>query len=452
MNGHRLIEKIGGGAFGEVWRAEADGRLVAVKILRRRPRSREVLAQVALGRLDGPDARHFPRVEAVDLESDPSWLRMELVEGPPLEDVLGGLSLVQRLDFGLKLLEALDAVHRHGFVHGDLSPKNVLVAAGGVKLIDVGFGKLFDDGADPVPSGTAEEADRFGVASPLYAAPERFRSEFLDGCAKSSDVFSFGKILYRLVTGESPHAVKPLSHKFPALGAAWDELLFRCLEEKPQDRFADAGAALAAYRAVYKPEPAEGEYRVACPQCRGSATIPGGWAGERFDCRMCGAQLEVLFYDETSREATVEVQIAFVGPEIEFLETQSPVAPAGTGAGGRSGKPQKKCPACAEPIVAEARKCKHCGVWLEPPPRAVAPPRSFVGSAWMTFLAYGLFWLPGAILNCLFLADARAAQRETGRAPEGLFALQLMAWLGVYLPLGALALMIVVGIFGAIIH
>lgn len=376
MNGHRLIEKIGGGAFGEVWRADLDGRPVAVKILRRRPRSREVLAQVALGRLTGPDARFFPRVEEADLESDPPWLRMELVEGRPLETVLAGLTLPQRLDLGLRLLEALDAVHRHDFVHGDLSPNNVLVTRDGVKLIDVGFGRIFDGVADPVPSGTAEEADSFGVASPLYAAPERFRAEFLDGCGKSSDLFSFGKILYRLVTGESPHVVKPTK-----LGAKWDEFLFRCLEEKPEARFANAGEALAAYRAL----------------------------SERPD---------IVFCDDV--------------PDIEFLEAK------------------KTCPACKEPIVTEAKKCRHCGVWLLPPAKPAVPARSFVGAAWLTFFAYGLLWLPGAILNCVFLSDAKSIEKETGRPPEGMLALQVLVWLGVYLPLGGLAVLMILGILSSL--
>src|SRR6185436_20870252 len=98
--------------------------------------------------------------------ADPPYLRMEFIEGSPLEELIAtpALSLDERLAIGEKVLRALAAVHAHDFVHGDLSPLNVLVTpAREVRLIDVGYGALFDAAADVALSTTMDDAPA-GVA------------------------------------------------------------------------------------------------------------------------------------------------------------------------------------------------------------------------------------------------------------------------------------------------
>ena len=436
VHGHRLHRRIGGGLYGEVWAAEFEGRPVALKIVvGDRPRAalkRELFVQHALGRREGADGRWFPRVEQVDLDADPPFVRMELVDGVPLEGVLvdPALSLDERLSLGRKVLEALCVVHRHGFVHGDLSPQNVLVTPDrDVRLIDVGFGGPAE-AADITLSHAGADAQASGVASPLYSAPERFNLDGPGGPGKPADIFSFGKLLYRLITGQQPFVIKPVSLKFRALGAGWDDFLFRCLEERPEARFADAGQALLEWGRIWRPALAPGEYRIECPECRAPQSVPGGWAGERFDCR-CGRRLEILFYDDASRYATSALVVpGEPEPPIRFLD----------GDGMDATRARKFCPRCGGEMKVDAATCGRCGVRADEEAhrlvRAAAPPPSYVAPALLTLLGYLFFWIPGAVLNLHFLSRARS--EAAGRpSPAGYDALRAMFWLCLVLPVSA---------------
>lgn len=443
LHGHKLLEKVGQGHYGEVWRAEYLGHEVALKVFTgdRKPAHlrREVFAQYALGRIEGAEGRWFPRVDHLDLDADPPYLRMEFIEGVPLSDRLAdpSLALDERLIIGEQVLRALATVHAHDFVHGDLSPLNVMVTpTGDVRLIDVGYGALFDVSADVALSTTGEDRPA-GVASPLYSAPERFQVD--GGCGKPSDVFSFGKLLYHMLTGEQPFVIKPVSLKRRSLGPAWDEFVFKCLEEKPEARFADGTAALAAYLSVHRPPLAAGEFRAECPECRASQSVPSG-AGTRFDCRGCGRRLEVLLTDDASRYATTVLVTgadALLPPDVQILDVKTAACE------------RKFCPSCGGEIKLEARKCRHCKTWAEDrskpaapsPPARVPAPASHLPAATVTFLAYFFFWVPGLILNLYFLDSAKRARVETGLEPAGLGALRALLILFVYVPLACVGVL-----------
>jgi serine/threonine-protein kinase len=411
VHGHRLLDRLGSGRSGSVWRADFAGRPCALKLVTapRDPAAlrRELDVQAALSRLPAADARWFPRVEKVDLDADPAYVRMELVDGVSL-DAAPPAALEVRLAVAERVLRALDAVHRAGFVHGDLAPRNVLVSpSGAVKLIDVGYGG--DAAADIAVSAAPGDASASaGVATPLYAAPERFAPE---GPGPAADVFSYGKLFYRLLSGEQPHAVKSLARRSRAL-APWDAFLFRCLEERPADRFASAGEALREFLRILKPALGPGELRADCPECGASTPLRAPSPGERFDCRGCGRRLEVLLSDPASRTASTATVAPGEPPrDVVFVEDPPP-APA-------------PAPAAA-------------------PPRP-APP-SFSMAALVTLLGYFALWVPGAILNLHFLGRARRARRESGRDPEGADALRLLFWAFFVVPL----LFAAVGIFAVV--
>jgi hypothetical protein len=454
LHGHKLLEKVGQGLYGEVWRAEYLDHEVALKVFTgdRKPAHlrREVFAQYALGRLQGPEGRWFPRVDHLDLDADPPYLRMEFIDGGPLSDHLAdpSLTLDERLALGEQVLRALATVHTHDFVHGDLSPLNVMVTPSrDVRLIDVGYGALFDGAADVALSTTGEDRPA-GVASPLYSAPERFRMDG-GGCGKPSDVFSFGKLLYHMLTGEQPFVIKPVSLKQRSLGAGWDEFVFKCLEEKPEGRYADGAAALAEYLRLHRPALAAGEYRAECPECK-AAQAAAPLLGARLDCRGCGKRLEVLNLDDASRYATTVLVTgaeAALPPDVQILDVKT------------AGREGKFCPSCGAEIKREARKCRHCRTWAEDRPKPAPPaaparlpePPTYLPAATATFLAYFFFWVPGLILNLYFLDAAKRAKVETGREPAGLGALRALLILFVYVPLAGVGALAALAILGALI-
>ncbi|MEK7865043.1 MAG: serine/threonine-protein kinase [Planctomycetota bacterium] len=258
VQGQTLVEKLGEGGFGEVWRAEYYGQAVAVKFFHRSDRlegsRRESIAQYVLGRLKHEDGgRFFPRVEHFDLDATPPYMRMELIEGKSLNHHFtkqAQFELGKALRVAENLLAGMVVIHDLGFVHGDLSASNVLVQPDEkVKLIDVGYGVLFQESQDLARSTAMTMGVSVGAATPLYSAPERFTPEFLSpDVGKRTDIYSFGKLLYQMLTWESPGTVKPVSRKVTSLGAAWDDFIFQCVSDRPQERFADARAALAAYQ------------------------------------------------------------------------------------------------------------------------------------------------------------------------------------------------------------
>lgn len=262
--GHlQLVELVGGGAFGEVYRAR-DPRLdrdVALKLLRRResaqPRASAVVDE---GRLLAR-VRH-PNVITVygaDRIQGHVGVWMEFIQGRTLEQDLqarGPFAPEEVAGIGVDVCRALEAVHRAGLLHRDVKAQNVMREPDArIVLMDFGAGRE-DDAA-----GAASDL----AGTPLYLAPEIFSG----GVASAqSDLYSLGVLLYRLLTGSYPVAGRTLAdvraahargdrgslrEARPEVPRKLAEYIERALAHDPAERFAGAAAMEAALTTLVEP-------------------------------------------------------------------------------------------------------------------------------------------------------------------------------------------------------
>lgn len=205
LDGFELLEKIGQGGMGSVFKARQKelGRIVAVKVLSPRlARNAEFVEAFfrearAAGRLSHPNI-----VAAIDVGESQGfyYFAMEYVEGETLAKLLareGPLSEERALRIAAEVARALDHAYQKGIIHRDIKPDNIIVTPDGrVRVTDFGLAKAIGPGA---PTGSDDE--RF-MGTPAYVAPEQIRSE--PGVDCRADIFSLGVTLFQMLTGELP--------------------------------------------------------------------------------------------------------------------------------------------------------------------------------------------------------------------------------------------------------
>jgi len=211
----RLLEEVGRGGMGAVYRAErADGafhRQVAVKLVKRGMDTDEILRRFRYERqiLAGLDHPNIARLlDGGATDDGCPFLVMEFVEGRPIDLYCDdeGLDVSARLALFAEVCRAVDHAHRSLVVHRDLKPGNILVGPGAtVKLLDFGIAKLLSDQPDPASPHTRTD---IRIHTPAYAAPEQLRGEPV---TTATDVHALGVSLFRLLTGELPHGPTPNS-------------------------------------------------------------------------------------------------------------------------------------------------------------------------------------------------------------------------------------------------
>jgi Tol biopolymer transport system component len=260
---YEIVEKLGSGGMGEVYRARDTElrRDVALKVLRREVASdperlkrfqREARAVAALNH---PNVVTIHSVEEAD---GIPFIVMERVEGTTLRHRIpqGGMPLLELFDLAIPVADALAAAHEKSITHRDLKPDNVMVdAKGRVKVLDFGLAKVGDVSAAGHDANTetaplTEDGQVMGTVP--YMSPEQLKGRPADAC---SDLFSFGVILYEMAAGHRPFGGESLATKLSAilvdtpqpLTEVRDDIpgdlahiVEHCLEKEPEDRYRSA--------------------------------------------------------------------------------------------------------------------------------------------------------------------------------------------------------------------
>jgi serine/threonine-protein kinase len=279
---YRLIEKIGEGGMGVVWRATDTtlDREVAIKLLpsglaadaerlQRFEREARLLAS-----LNHP---HIATIHGQHEADSHRFLVMELVEGEDLAKRIeqGAIPLERTIEIATQIAEALEVAHSQGVIHRDLKPANIkLTADGQVKVLDFGLAKALsgdpasgDSGSSPTLSPTLTSAgtvDGMILGTAAYMSPEQARGKSAD---KRADLWAFGCLLYEMLTGRRVYVGETISDTLASVlkeQPDWSGLpadtppairrvLRRCLTKDPRQRLSDAGAARLELREALEP-------------------------------------------------------------------------------------------------------------------------------------------------------------------------------------------------------
>src|SRR6202162_411902 len=266
---YRIVEKLGSGGMGEVYRAR-DERLkrdVALKILQPGSKTSSAAEKDLLREAQSASALNDPHIctiYEVGEDGGNHFIVMELVEGKPLNLVIpaGGLRPELVVRYGAQIPAALAHAHDHGVIHRDIKTANVVITpAGQVKVLDFGLARFYSDTelADATRSDESATNANTVVGTLPYIAPEILRGE---QASTRSDIWSLGVTLFEMCTGNRPFRGntgfevtsgilrEPLPPLPPQLPVGLRTVIERCLEKEPGHRYQRAGEICAALEAV----------------------------------------------------------------------------------------------------------------------------------------------------------------------------------------------------------
>lgn len=263
LGAYEVVSLLGKGGMGEVYKG-LDTRLnrfVAIKVLPEHVSNNMELKQrfereaQTLASLSHP---HICPVFDVGRQDNVDYIVMEFLEGQTLAQRLdkGVPPLNQALKIGVEIADALDKAHRHGITHRDLKPSNIMLTKSGVKLLDFGLAKLRPvenvSTISTAPTNADVTAQGTILGTLQYMSPEQLEGGDADA---RTDIFTFGSVLYEMVTGRKAFQGKsqmsvigailkdtppPPSALQPVAPAALDRVIARCLEKDPENRWQSA--------------------------------------------------------------------------------------------------------------------------------------------------------------------------------------------------------------------
>ena len=250
---YELLEKIGEGGMSEVYKAKCNklNRFVAVKILKKQFADNEDISlkfkreATAIANLSDTN---IVNVLDVGTQDDMDYIVMEYVSGKTLKEFInfnGKLNYNTAIKIALQIAKALDCAHRNNIIHRDIKPQNILVTESGeVKVTDFGIAKSTD--SQTITNTTSI------IGSAHYLSPEQAKGTYIDF---RSDIYSFGIVLYEMVTGRLPFegdspvtvALKHLQEEpvppkniNPAIPDSLNKLILKAMQKEPIKRYQNA--------------------------------------------------------------------------------------------------------------------------------------------------------------------------------------------------------------------